>query len=52
MWYKFEIKNLETGKEYKVMDSERFIVKCRFDGLDFVNVITKKIVKNVVRIWL
>ena len=51
MWDKPNITQLIEGKVYLVMDFQRFIKRCLFDGVNFVCSITKIIFPNVVRVW-
>jgi hypothetical protein len=42
---------LIEGKVYLVMDFQRFIKRCIFDGDNFFCNVTKIIFTNVVRVW-
>lgn len=51
MWEKIKQEELQEGKEYKVMDSQRYVTTATYEGNFFVQVVTKEIVKNPARIW-
>ncbi len=51
MWANIVIKDLEIGKVYEVMDSQRFVVKATFEGNCFRNSVTKDIIRNPARVW-
>jgi len=44
--------NLIDQKEYRVMDGNRFVQMAVFKDEQFINKVTKRVINNVVRVWM
>ena len=52
MWERIKPETLEIGKEYQVMDNQKFVVNAILQSDCFVNSVTKAKIINPTRVWI